>query len=226
MAETDLSEQHIQQLLKDAECRMRSNKDVIHNCDNTSLEKLKHSISTIAPSNQIEPYIVNIKNIPKVNPSHLVSDHAKASSTVVRVVDDPVMLKIKALDEKKATAGPDWFNLPRTDLTPELKRDLQILRMRDVLDPKRHYKKDNTREKFPEFSQVGTIIEGPTEYFSARLSNKDRKRTLAEEVLENEKASGRFKKKYAEVQALKTSGKKAHYKRVVSMRKRSKILDP
>lgn len=145
---------------------------------------------------------------------------------MVRVVDDPVMLKIKALDEKKATAGPDWFNLPRTDLTPELKRDLQILRMRDVLDPKRHYKKDNTREKFPEFSQVGTIIEGPTEYFSARLSNKDRKRTLAEEVLENEKASGRFKKKYAEVQALKTSGKKAHYKRVVSMRKRSKILDP
>lgn len=39
--------------------------------------------------------------------------------------------------DKKASSGSDWYNLPQTVLTPELKRDLQLLRMRSVLDPKR-----------------------------------------------------------------------------------------
>ena len=94
--------------------------------------------------------------------------------------------------------------------------------MRSVLDPKRHYKKDGSRKDFvPEFSQVGTIIEGPTEYFSARLSNKDRKRTLVEEILAKEEETQRFKGKYNEIQAAKTSGKKAHYKAVQAQRRRS-----
>lgn len=127
--------------------------------------------------------------------------------------------------KKKATAGERWYNLPKTDLTPELKRDLQILKMRNVLDPHRHYKKEGGKMKAPEYSQVGTIIEGPTEYHSARLSNRDRKRTLVEEVLAGEQQSGRFKKKYGDVQAKKTSGKKAFYnalkaKRSASYKKR------
>jgi hypothetical protein len=124
------------------------------------------------------------------------------------------------LQDKKATAGSNWYNLPRTNLTPELKRDLQLLRMRDVLDPKRHYKKEGSKPQVPEFSQVGTIIEGPTEFFSARLLNKDRKRTLVEEVLAGENASHRFKSKYDEIQAAKTSGKKAHYKKMKALRKK------
>lgn len=124
---------------------------------------------------------------------------------------------------KKATAGSQWFNLPRTNLTPELKRDLQLLHMRGVLDPKRHYKKAGSKLKIPEFSQVGTIIEGPTEFFSGRLSNKDRKRTFTEEVMNSEKASGRFKNKYGEIQAAKTSGKKAHYKALKTKRSSGRV---
>jgi len=124
---------------------------------------------------------------------------------------------------KKATAGSQWFNLPRTNLTPELKRDLQLLHMRGVLDPKRFYKKEGAKPKIPEFSQVGTIIEGPTEFFSGRLSNKDRKRTFVEEVLNTEKASGRFKNKYGEIQATKTSGKKAHYKALQAKRSGNRV---
>ncbi len=96
--------------------------------------------------------------------------------------------------------------------------------MRSVLDPKRHYKKDNSRKGgVPEFSQVGTIIEGPTEYFTARLSNKERKRTFVEDVLAGEKQTGRFKAKYGEIQAAKTSGRKEHYKALKAKRvKKSK----
>lgn len=105
-------------------------------------------------------------------------------------------------------------------MTPELKRDLQILRLRSVLDPKRHYKKDNDRKNdVPEFSQVGTIIEGPTEFFT-RLTNKERKQTFVEGVLAGEKKSQRFKTKYNEIQRAKTSGKKAHYKALKAKRAR------
>lgn len=122
---------------------------------------------------------------------------------------------------QKETAGSDWFNLPRTNLTPDRKRDLKLLKMRSVLDPKRHYKKDNESAKAPEFSQVGTIVEDPTEFFSARLQNKDRKRTLVEEVMVGEASSGRFKSKYNEVQLAKTSGKKSHYKALKAKRNRA-----
>lgn len=89
--------------------------------------------------------------------------------------------------------------------------------MRDVLDPKRHYKKDTTRA-IPEFAQVGTIIPGPTDYFSSRMTKKERKRTLLEDVLETEDATRRFKNKYGEIQAAKTSGKKAYYKKQMQKR--------
>lgn len=94
--------------------------------------------------------------------------------------------------------------------------------MRSVLDPKRHYKKENKTARAPEFSQVGTILEGPTEFYSARLLQKDRKNTLLEEVLAGEKTSGRFKSKYNDIQAAKTNGKKAHYRELKS--KRSKRI--
>jgi hypothetical protein len=87
-----------------------------------------------------------------------------------------------------------------------------------VLDPKRHYKKDNGKAQAPEFSQVGTVIEGPTEYYSSRLLNRDRKKTFVEEVLAAEEENGRFKRKYSDIQALKTSGKKAYYKKLQDKR--------
>ena len=115
--------------------------------------------------------------------------------------------------------------MPKTELTPELKRDLQLLQMRSVLDPKRHYKKDN-KSSLPAYSQVGEIIEGPTEYFSGRLSNKERKRTLAEEILAQEADSGRFKRKYDDIMKTKASGKKAYYKAVKAKRRKGKIMKP
>lgn len=66
--------------------------------------------------------------------------------------------------------------------------------------------------------QVGTIVEGNTEFYSARLPNKDRKRTFVEEVLAGEAETGRFKRKYNEVQTAKTSGKKAYYKALKAKR--------
>lgn len=92
--------------------------------------------------------------------------------------------------------------------------------MRSVLDSKRHYKKENGKAKIPEFSQVGTIIQGPTEFFSGRIAKKDRKKNFVEEVLALERENKRFESKYRDIQASKTSGKKAFYKSVQAKRNR------
>lgn len=122
--------------------------------------------------------------------------------------------------QEKPTAGPDWFDLPKTELTPQLKRDLQLLRMRSVLDPKRHYKKENGKAQPPDFSQVGTIIEGPTEYFSGRIAKRDRKNNFVEETMAMERETRRFETKYRDIQTTKQSGKKAFYNKLRAKRNR------
>ena len=130
------------------------------------------------------------------------------------------MLMIYIKQKEKVTAGTEWFDLPKTDLSTSLKRDLQLLRMRSVLDPKRHYKKENGKAKVPEFSHVGTLVEGPTEFFSSRIAKKDRKRTFVDETLAVEESNGRFQDKYGHIQASKTSGKKGYYKGLQAKRTR------
>ncbi|KAI3337018.1 Fcf2-domain-containing protein [Xylariaceae sp. AK1471] len=203
-AAISLTDAQIDELLNQAEVRL---------LERQQEQQSKSGVVPKASNNEI----VNSNTTTKASASQsapLASSNKHVQELSLRV---PEARKSKKEMAHKADAGPQWFNLPATDLTPELRRDLQLLRMRDVLDPKRHYKKDNSRA-IPEFSQVGTVMPGPTDYFSARMTKKDRKRTLLEEVLETEDATRRFKSKYGEIQAVKTSGKKAHYKKMMQQR--------
>lgn len=38
------------------------------------------------------------------------------------------------------TAGSKWYNLPATQITDEVKKELRLLRLRGTYDPKRFYK--------------------------------------------------------------------------------------
>ena len=93
--------------------------------------------------------------------------------------------------------------------------------MRPVLDAHRHWKKDSRKGKVPTFSQVGTVIEGPTEWYSSRINKKDRAKNFVEEAMAVERDNGRFKRKYGEIQEAKMSGKKTHYKKLMAKRKKS-----
>jgi hypothetical protein len=105
-------------------------------------------------------------------------------------------------------------------LTPELKRDLQVLRMRNVLAlGKQHFKKDSRKDFVPEFSQVGTIVAGATDGQSSRLTRKERKRTIVEEVLAGGETLSKFKTKYSAIQERKASGKKGYYKKLMARRR-------
>ncbi|CAM1510296.1 Fc.00g006310.m01.CDS01 [Cosmosporella sp. VM-42] len=121
--------------------------------------------------------------------------------------------------QAKDTAGPSHFFMPKTDLTPEFKRDWSLLRMRGVLDPK--HQKKALRADPPLYSSVGEIIAGPTEFYSARLTRKERKGTLLEEAMSSHDGT-KFATKYAGIQKQKASGKKGFYKEVVSRRRRNR----
>lgn len=125
--------------------------------------------------------------------------------------------KLAKQANKKMTSS-EWFQLPRPDdkTKREVQRDLLLIKHRAALDPKRHYKKD--KWKVPERFSVGTIVEDKTEFYSSRLKNKERKSTMLETLMTDDTTNKYFKRKYTEIQDKKTSGKKAHYKKMKSMR--------
>ncbi|GLI82035.1 dTDP-fucopyranose mutase [Penicillium ochrochloron] len=210
--EEELTDDQIQQLLLEAENRLRGSDTQIAPVDDAASLR----IPKLSTSSTLTPYMrPGAEDIATVDSAQLIDPKQKELSNTIRSVATKTAAK-----KDKATAGPDWFNLPKTELTPELKRDLQLIRMRSVLDPKRHYKKENGKAKIPEFSQVGTIIQGPTEFFSGRIAKKDRKKNFVEEALALERQNRRFESKYRDIQATKTSGKKAFYKDLQAKRNR------
>ncbi|KAI6685170.1 hypothetical protein NL676_031083 [Syzygium grande] len=101
----------------------------------------------------------------------------------------------------KDTAGSSWFDMPAPTITPELKKDLQLLKLRSVVDPKRHYKKGDSKSKnLPKYFQVGTVIESANEFYSGRLTKKERKATLADELLSDHKLRDYRKRKVWEIE--------------------------
>lgn len=107
-------------------------------------------------------------------------------------------------------AGPNWFGMPKTTLTKEFKRDWQILRMRGMLDPQHH--KKTLHSKAPKYSQVGEIIAGATDSFSSRLTRKEKKQTLLEEVMSTQDRD-KLQTKYAGIMKKKQDGRKVFFQK-------------
>jgi hypothetical protein len=56
---------------------------------------------------------------------------------------------------------------------------------------------------------VGTVVEGSAEYRSSRLSNKERKQTIADEILADKGIRDYSKKTFLQIQQGKTKKRKA-----------------
>lgn len=85
-----------------------------------------------------------------------------------------------------------------------------MLRSRAYLDPKRHYRtaRDEADTKaLPKFVQLGTVVEGPSEYYSARLSRAERKGgSLVDQLLADEAVRKYAKRNYDAVSAAAAAG--------------------
>ncbi|XP_029001773.1 deoxynucleotidyltransferase terminal-interacting protein 2 [Betta splendens] len=120
------------------------------------------------------------------------------------------VLKQKHREERAKSTGEGWFNMKAPELSHELKGDLQVLKMRDSLDPKRFYKK-NDRDGFPKYFQVGTVVDSPVDFYHSRVPKKQRKRTMVEELLADAEFRHKNKKKFQHIlmeTAAQAAGKK------------------
>ncbi|RLV95032.1 rRNA-processing protein FCF2 [Spathaspora sp. JA1] len=168
-------------------------------------------VNTVVEQDTFNKIETSIKNLPKIESN--LEQTLKQKKDVIRIYD-PVAATTTT---PKDTTDGRWFNMKQPELTPEINRDLQIIKQRSALDPKRHYKKDNW--KIPKYFQMGTIVEGNTEFYT-RLNKKQRGNTLVQEILNDDDTKKYFKRKYSEIQSAKASGKKGHYKNVKKARRK------
>ncbi|KAF1740520.1 hypothetical protein MXB_3353, partial [Myxobolus squamalis] len=107
------------------------------------------------------------------------------------------------------TAGSGWYNMPAIKETEEIKRDLELMKMRGSTDAKSHYKKIDWKNK-PKFIQVGNVVNTPYDFVN-NLTRKQKRNTLVDQLLQNEQARQKIKKKYLEIQKKRAQTKKVGY---------------
>ncbi|XP_066480452.1 deoxynucleotidyltransferase terminal-interacting protein 2 [Tiliqua scincoides] len=113
-------------------------------------------------------------------------------------------LKKQRRVEREKTTGDGWFGMKAPEMTEELKNDLQALKMRAAMDPKRFYKK-NDRKGLPKYFQVGTIVDSPVDFYHARIPKKERKKNIVEELLADSEFRRYNKRKYQDIMAEKAA---------------------
>lgn len=109
----------------------------------------------------------------------------------------------KFTKDKVEPASTDWHEIPEAKMTPELQRDLRIVENRQHLDPKRFYKSSGTgrrRGELPSRVQIGTVVVGAHEFYSGRLTNKERKGRIIDQVLADERIRHYTKNKFKKLQ--------------------------
>lgn len=100
--------------------------------------------------------------------------------------------------EASKTKGAKWFNMPATELTDEVQRDLEIIQMRSVLDPKHFYKK-NDLKALPKYFQVGKVLSSPLDHYNERGAKTNKKRTIVDELMADAQFQRFNKRKYTEI---------------------------
>ena len=108
---------------------------------------------------------------------------------------------------EKTTLGDKWYGLAKPTMTPELEREVQVLQLKAFMHRKRFFKRGANRTT-PEYFEMGTIIEGPTEFHSGRLTRKERKSSMVDEVLADAEIKQYTKRRYLEIQKQSAAGGK------------------
>lgn len=115
--------------------------------------------------------------------------------------------------------GKSWYNLPATEMTDEVKNDLEIIQMRSVLDPQHFYKKNDLRV-LPKYFHVGKVLPSPLDYYNERDTRKTKRKTLVDELMEDAQFQRFNKRKYTEI--LEEKKKSGYHKANKKMKKLKK----
>jgi len=124
-------------------------------------------------------------------------ESAQASSNLYAVDGGGAGSLKKHKEVHAKTLGKGWFDIAPAKLDEGLRADMKVVQMRNYLDPKRFYKNP---DKMKSVIGVGTVVEGPEEFTTQRMTKKERKQTLVGEILADKKIKDYTKRKYGEIQ--------------------------
>jgi Fcf2 pre-rRNA processing len=125
----------------------------------------------------------------KVRRQAMAHEVSKASSKMMTSTQSAQISNFKTGKKRqspnKSILGKGtWYkDMISTPITDEIKRDINVLQYRNYIDPKKFYKSADKIDIQTTPIQVGTVIEGMDEYYSNRLSKKQRKGTFTEEII-------------------------------------------
>ena len=134
-----------------------------------------------------------------------------------------VRREMKKMERK--TAGKGWFDMKAVEYTPEMRREMRMLKLRGAYDPKRFYKNADTT-RLPTHFQIGTVIGGAADWHSARLAKRDQKQTLAEEILADKDIERVRRNRFAKIQEKNAGNMGRKAKRRLGGRDRGKSKRP
>ena len=106
--------------------------------------------------------------------------------------------ELRKAERRRRDAGPGWHHIPERELTPDQRRELKLLKLRGAMDPKQHYRAADS-SKLPTRFHVGTVIEGPAEYYSGRLSRRERRPNFTQQVLGDDAVRAYAKRKFRSI---------------------------
>lgn len=124
--------------------------------------------------------------------------------TKLKTLEPEISKKLaKKLAKKKRakTAGKGWDYMQAPEMTPELEKSIELLKMRGIMNPKQKFKTSHMKET-PKFFQMGTIVGEATDFYN-RLTKKQQKSSIAEEIMGDHEAVRYQKRKYSELVARK-----------------------
>eukprot|EP00947_MAST-08B_sp_MAST-8B-sp1_P004818 g4818.t1 len=109
---------------------------------------------------------------------------------------------------RTSTAGARWNNMAAPTMTPELRRELKILRLRQYANPKRFYKALDHGGKAPRYFQLGTVLDSEYQGRNSRVTKRDKKSSLIEELKGDQDFRKYAKRTYATIQEERSAGKR------------------
>lgn len=122
------------------------------------------------------------------------------------------LTKREKKEMKNVTAGSNWFDLPAPPASelPRLHREVEAMRLRNAMDPKRFYRKDESEGKgvkgLPKYFAIGTIVPTSMPFGTAssdNLTRAERKRTLVDELVDDAETKRYAKKKFEDLQQVR-----------------------
>jgi hypothetical protein len=139
-------------------------------------------------------------NVPKKRDK--VKTNRKDKEREERYEDELAALDKDATAKKKKRDTLDgWFGMEAPELTPDLRQDVMALRLKHATEGRAKNRREVADLKhMPKYFQIGTIVEAPTEFYSARVPKRKRQQSILDEMVSAEKEVGYVTSRYKDLQ--------------------------